>query len=281
MMQVLKITQLAENLWALDEISKTNMFVIKGSKYVLLVDTGFGLSDLKEVVKGLCGDMPVKVINTHAHLDHDSGNNQFDTVMVGWHDELAALWPLSEAEKLRCITGFFGPMLKDGYDLNQWNPGPAKHIEPVSAEDRIDLGDMCLEVIETPGHTCGSISLFEPNLGWLFTGDMILTWEVWGQLTRGAFGSSSCLRYYSRSLNFLESLLPKVKDVFPAHGKDIDNPPGYTHYRMPPDILRIYAQGTRDIVNGKVKGEPYDSMGGFGRCVYFEVGGMAYNPDRI
>jgi glyoxylase-like metal-dependent hydrolase (beta-lactamase superfamily II) len=280
-MQVLKTIQLAENLWALDEISKTNMFVIKGNKYALLIDTGFGLSDLKQLVKGLCGDIPVKVINTHAHLDHDFGNNQFDTVMVGWYDELAAICPVSEADMLRCITGFFEPMLAEGYDLSQWNPGPAKHIEPVSAGDKIDLGGLCLEILETPGHTCGSISLFEPNLGWLFTGDLMLTWEVWGQLTRGVYGSSSCLRYYSRSLDLLESLMPKVKDVFPAHGKDIGNPPGYTHYRMPPDVLRIYAQGTRDIVNGKAKGEPYESMGGSGRCVYFEVGGMAYNPDRI
>jgi hypothetical protein len=50
---------------------------------------------------------------------------------------------------------------------------------------------------------------------------------------------------------------------------------------MPPDILRIYAQGTRDIVNGKVKGDPYDSAGGSGLCVYFEAGGMVYNPNRI
>jgi glyoxylase-like metal-dependent hydrolase (beta-lactamase superfamily II) len=191
-MQVLKTIQLAENLWVLDEICKTNMFVIKGDKCALLIDTGFGLSDLKQVVRGLCGDIPVKVINTHAHFDHDSGNNQFDTVMAGWYDEMAALWPLSDAEKFRCITNFFGPMMADGYDLIQWNPGPAKHIEPVSNGDRIDLGGVCLEIFETPGHTCGSISLFEPNLGWLFTGDMVLTWEVWGQLTRSAFGSSVC-----------------------------------------------------------------------------------------
>jgi glyoxylase-like metal-dependent hydrolase (beta-lactamase superfamily II) len=280
-MQLLKTIQLAENLWVLDEICKTNMYVIKGEKYALLIDTGFGLSDLKQVVRDLCGDIPVKVINTHAHLDHDSGNNQFDTVMVGWCDEAAANWPLSDAEKFRCATSFFGPMLTNGYDLSQWNPGSAKHVEPVSSEDRIDLGGVCLEILETPGHTYGSISLFEPNLGWLFTGDMVLTWEVWGQLTYSTFGSSSCLRYYSRSLDFLESLIPKVKDVFPAHGKDDGNPHGYTHYRMPPDILHIYAQGTRDIVNGKVKGDTYDSMGGPGLYVFFDVGGMVYNPDRI
>ena len=49
-MDILKIKQLRDNIWALDEVNKTVMYVVNGSEKALLVDTGFGLSDLKKTV---------------------------------------------------------------------------------------------------------------------------------------------------------------------------------------------------------------------------------------
>ena len=43
-----------ERLWALDEIRRTTMFVVNGDDRAMLVDTGFGLSDLRGIVSRLC-----------------------------------------------------------------------------------------------------------------------------------------------------------------------------------------------------------------------------------
>ena len=51
------------------------------------MDTGFGLTDLKALAASLCPGKEIIVVNTHAHGDHNSGNNQFDTVYVGRMDE--------------------------------------------------------------------------------------------------------------------------------------------------------------------------------------------------
>ncbi|MBQ1985968.1 MAG: MBL fold metallo-hydrolase, partial [Clostridia bacterium] len=81
-----KITKLDDNLWVLDEMG-SNIFLIKGEKKVLVIDTSYGLTDLKAAVKALCGDMESVLVNTHAHGDHNAGNAQFDIAYVGRFDE--------------------------------------------------------------------------------------------------------------------------------------------------------------------------------------------------
>ena len=48
-MDTLKVIPLRPDLWALDEVGKTIMYVINGRDKALLVDTGFGLSDLRRI----------------------------------------------------------------------------------------------------------------------------------------------------------------------------------------------------------------------------------------
>ena len=75
-----------ENLFAIDEIGRTILYVYAGEDKVLLLDTGFGLLDLKRLVGRLCPGKEIVVVNTHAHGDHNGGNGQFDRVHVGRQD---------------------------------------------------------------------------------------------------------------------------------------------------------------------------------------------------
>ena len=86
-MQLFRIIPLEKDLWAINEIDKTVMYVINGTERALLLDTGLGLTDLKEEVLKLCGEKSLIVVNTHAHVDHNSGNYQFEEVCVGRYDE--------------------------------------------------------------------------------------------------------------------------------------------------------------------------------------------------
>ena len=122
----------------------------------------------------------------------------------------------------------------------------------------------------------GSIALYEENLGWLFTGDLILTWEVWGQLPR-----SSTLRVYGESLQRLAGLEPGVTTVFPAHWEECRNPLKLPEFQLPPRVLSMYAQGTQRVVRGEEEGVAYPFRGMDARCSFFEIGGMVFDPKRI
>ncbi len=269
--QIYKIT---ENLWAIDEIGKTILYVFKGNRRVLLLDTGFGLLDLKKLVANLCPGLETIVVNTHAHGDHNSGNGQFEKVYCGRMDEPFSHQKMDEETCKRFADSFFlnNPRAAQ-VNADDWHPVPAKRVVPLSDGDTIDLGGITLEVLETPGHSIGSICLLDRANGLLFTGDMVLSWEVWGQLEY-----SSALQYYAQSLQRMAAL--NVLRVFPAHGT-ADNTLGFPLYELPPRVLDIYARETEKIVTGKAVGEPYSCFAGDGLCCQFEIGGMVYNPERI
>lgn len=275
-MENYRILPLRENLWAISELEKTVMYVINGRDRVLLLDTGFGTVPLRRVVGSLCGDKPVVVVNSHAHPDHSFGNNQFGCVCVGRFDEPFS-HRLPDAEELaKTRDMFFGEYLSAGGVLPNWTPGPAPRIFVLQEGDTIDLGGFVLRVLETPGHTLGSVSLLEESCRWLFTGDLILTWEVWGQLE-----TSAALRVYWYTLERLARLERHVDTVFPAHWGEKDNPLHFPPCELPPEILPIYAEGTGRIVRGEDTGEPYDFWGREMRCSRFQIGGMVFDPERI
>lgn len=288
-----KVIKLREDLWALDEAGKTVMYVINGRKKALLIDTGLGLTDLKETVKALCSDgqmqkegmkdKEILVVNTHGHGDHISGNNQFDRVYMGRFDEPDGHSQMEPEEKERMSASFLGEYFRNGGVLEDWNPGPALQVIPVSEGDAFDLGNYVLRVLETPGHSLGSITLFEEKQGWMFTGDLILTWEVWGQLPR-----SSALSVYGDSISRLAALQDQVTAVFPAHWDENLNPLKLAPaYELPPRVLSVYADGIRSILEGRAEAVDYPfpaMLGGEGpvmKCVYFEIGGMVYDPSRM
>lgn len=273
--QFAEIYQIRDNLWAVDEIRKTTLYIYEGEKRVLLLDTGFGLFNLKKLVGELCPGKEIIVVNSHGHGDHNSGNFQFEKVYVGRMDEPTSHSAPTPANRERYKQMFFtdNPSAAAA-DLDNWTPGPSKKVLPLSDGDIIDLGGIELEVLETPGHSLGSICLLDRKNGFLFTGDLMLTWQVWGQLE-----CSTTLKDYSRSLDRLAELEPIINEVFPAHGR-WDNPHGWPIYHLPPKVLSVYAEGTRRIVEGKDVGVPFHD-GPEGLVVYFEIGGMVYDPERL
>ena len=270
-----EIYKVRDNLWAIDEIRKTTMYVYEGKERVLLLDTGFGLLDLKELVGELCPGKEIVAVNSHGHGDHNSGNRQFEKVYVGRFDEPTSHTAMTGAQKERFLNSFFrdNPQIGD-FRPEDWQPGPSPCVMPLRDGDVIDLGGIRLEVLETPGHSLGSICLFDRENGYLFTGDLMLTWQVWGQLE-----CSTTLKDYGMSLDRLKALEPLVKEVFPAHGRN-DNPHGWPIYHLPPRVLSVYADGTRRILEGKDVGVPFHD-GPEGLVVYFDIGGMVYDPARM
>lgn len=263
-----------KNLWAIDEIGRTIMYVYAGSEKVLLLDTGFGLLDLPELVNRLCPGKEIVVVNTHAHGDHNGGNGQFECVHVGRRDAQISRCDMDAQTREQ----FFEHFLRHEYrlkdrDLAGWHPRAPRKVLEMADGDVIDLGDIQLKVLETPGHTQGSICLYDQANGYLFSGDMMLTWQVWGQLKQ-----SAPLKEYGDSLHRLAML--SVSEVFPAHGKD-NNPFGWPLYHLDSSVIDVYDRGVQQILSGELVGRPYTCFLENGICAMFPVGGMVYDPKRV
>jgi glyoxylase-like metal-dependent hydrolase (beta-lactamase superfamily II) len=148
-------------------------YLVLGEDSAALIDTGNGIGDIKAIVEELT-DLPVMVVNTHAHFDHTGGNWAFDEVAL--YDHTFA----RERVKGR-LHGEIGNFLSEGMvwkplpkeiDSATWYTKPFKVTQWMKEEDKIDLGGKELEVIHTPGHTPDSVSLLERRERLLFTGDI-------------------------------------------------------------------------------------------------------------
>lgn len=143
-----------------------------GSNQAVLIDTGLGVSNIKRVIDNLT-ELPVLAVTTHAHWDHIGGHGFFDTIAV---HEADAEWlrrfpiPLSvvKSSLLRQPCDFPEDFDIEGYQIFRGNP-----TKILKDGDVIDFGDRQLTVIHTPGHSPGHICLYEPERGYLFSGDLI------------------------------------------------------------------------------------------------------------
>ncbi len=130
------------------------MFLVKGANKYALIDSGMGRGPLKEYISQFTGGLPIEVIFTHNHSDHIGQADQFirDSVEhIGEADRLGL-------EQLLKNRGVPDDVI-------------AKNIATFHEGDRVDLGDRSLVIHATPGHTPGSLVVFDEKTGNLFTGD--------------------------------------------------------------------------------------------------------------
>ena len=73
--------RLGEAIWRISDHGQDNIYLVAGSKAALLIDTGWGVGDLPAFAARLT-PLPLSVANTHGHVDHALGNDQFDRVYI-------------------------------------------------------------------------------------------------------------------------------------------------------------------------------------------------------
>ncbi|MBD3415681.1 MAG: MBL fold metallo-hydrolase [Candidatus Altiarchaeales archaeon] len=108
------------------------------------------------------------LINTHCHYDHVAANpGILETGEITCYCHNIDAQAIEKGDGSLQLAGLFGEE-------------PVRHRVDQHLEDgnTIDLGGVALEVLHTPGHTPGSICLYEPGERVLFTGDTIFVGGV-------------------------------------------------------------------------------------------------------
>ena len=165
------------------------------AKRKTLVDAGI---DGSRMLKSLPEDLEL-IILTHCHYDHVAAVPEIvkaTGAKVAMHE---ADVPFIKSSKINCARMF-------GSD------SPALKVDIVLKDgDEIDLGDVKLRVIHTPGHTPGSICLYEPVSKAMFTGDTVFE--------EGGFGRTDIGGNPEHMLSSLAMLTRfEVMTLYPGHG---------------------------------------------------------------
>ena len=176
---------------------RCNVWHVRGRDRDLVVDTALGLAPLAPMVERELGH-PLLAVATHAHADHVGGLHEFDDRAI---HELEA-GTIAVVGLGTVVTEHFGekvlgPYRDAGYDIPELMvdavpPGgtlslvaevaPAPATTILRDGDVVDCGDRSFEVIHLPGHSPGSIGLWEAATGTLFSGDAIYDGPLLDQL---------------------------------------------------------------------------------------------------
>lgn len=170
------VEQIDDDTYAISEYKhweEPHAYLVCGSKFAVLIDTGLGVADIGCVVRQLT-ELPVMVVTTHVHWDHIGGHEHFDNIAV-FHEEkewLSGKFPLPLAVVKRNLLREPCEFPKDfdieNYEIYQGEPQGVLHDG-----ERIHLGNRELVVIHTPGHSPGHVCFYEPERKYLYSGDLI------------------------------------------------------------------------------------------------------------
>ncbi len=196
--------------WQARPFPDANLLLLAGPRPVL-VDTGFvgHAEQTRHWAEARAGGRISMVVNTHWHADHVGANAALQAVGA----EIAASGPDAEAVSRRdpgcCVAEY----------LDQ-------PVAPYTVDRSLDdghvlrLGEADWQIVRTPGHTPGHLSLWQPDEGVLAVGDALSDYDV-GWVATVLDGPEAAATAVA-SLERLDGLHPRI--LLPAHGRLPEDP---------------------------------------------------------
>ncbi len=196
------------------------MYLIIGPEKAMLIDTGYGLGDLKGLVGELTGGMPLVVVNTHDHFDHAYGNCLFETVYC--HEYLVPYLESQHEHMWDYLFDDYGDNLWLEFDRNDLPKFKPYEIIGVPDGHVFNLGgDYDVELVFTGGHAAGHAAYIDKKNRILFSGDNICS-DISGcgsvNIVRpGPYGENTNLQVYRDNLARLIARMDEFDYIFPQH----------------------------------------------------------------
>ena len=175
---------------------RCNIWHLRGRDQDLLIDTGLGVSSLKDAISELI-DKPVLALATHIHYDHVGYLHEFDhrlmhsseaTQMSDYNEfSWLTIKEFPEAYQAALKTDEFTHWLinakpDENFDPSNYAVQSTSITRTLDEGDVIDLGNRSLTVFHLPGHSPGSIGLWDEKSRTLFSGDALYDSELLDEL---------------------------------------------------------------------------------------------------
>jgi len=191
---------------------RSYFYLIETSIRACLIDSGWGLGWTTAELPLLQQDRAVTAIASHSHVDHIGMFGAFTNRLA--HGEETAVYASPDHKATQAWPYLQDrALLNEGdgkIDLSAYQIAPASLTDTLGDGDVIDLQGARLEVIHTPGHSPGSISLRCPEAGLLFTADVLHAGPIYDDIPGAS--REDVLRSHRR-LSALE-----FNHVAPGHG---------------------------------------------------------------
>lgn len=184
-----------------------NTYIVwdQATREAVIVDPSMTTPEECDVVDNFIADRelkPVHLVNTHLHLDHTFGDEHVMerySLPLEAHASDAFLGLTRQDQADRFHLPFILPPIEIGIELRNG--------------DLLKVGQGSLRVIEVPGHSPGSIALYDSADGFVLTGDALF---------RGSIGRTDLPRgNHARLVGSITDrllCLPQSTVVLPGHG---------------------------------------------------------------
>lgn len=238
-----------------------NTYLFRGKSNITLLDTGTHMT-VKDLAGALAkigvgfGDID-QVVLSHGHVDHYGAASEIKgcgrAKVLAHADDVPAVErgadsPMEAYRHFMKLTGTPKAMRLGMIPMFMYLKRLTKSCpvdSTLAQDDEVVLGDYTGRIIETPGHTRGSVCVYLEDRCILFSGDHILPHITPNALPmfdqESPFPKRSSQKEFYASLKKIEALKPRL--IHPAHGIDIKD--FGSVQRM---YLDCFAQRQKDII---------------------------------
>ena len=194
--------------WLLGQGFDCNVFIIASGQEKIMIDTGAGntlnqgfgqgSANIETLKKAIESEGINHIFLTHGHIDHIGG-------ILSLQSEVKCEISASQEEATQLASGnspYLDPIMNS-------TCAPLKISKTYGEGDTISVGEFAFQVFETPGHTKGSLSLYESDKKILISGDTVFPQGSFGRTDLPSGSSSELLQSLERLSNLdIEVLLP-------------------------------------------------------------------------
>ena len=152
-------------VFTFNQFFENTIIVFDKTKECVIIDPGcYTISEKDTLQKYISTNnlIPVKLINTHCHIDHILGNNfiakTYDLELEMNANDMELIKSSNEIAQLYGFTDY------------EMSPLPKKFL---NEGDTLEFGNSQFKVLFTPGHAPGHISLYSEKDGLLISGDVL------------------------------------------------------------------------------------------------------------